>query len=105
MGDAADDMFDAAMDEYLNSSYALKGAKRMDSMGDMYVDCQVEYKARTEMAILVCQLGKEVWVPRSLLAYTTDKLVNSLARGNSFTMRVRQWYADQHDLEQEGNTP
>jgi hypothetical protein len=88
MGDAADDLFDAAMREQENSE--------MDR--DTYIEVEVEFKTSTKDAILVAKEGEEVWVPRSLLSYGTDKTVGKAARGSGITISVRGWFAAQKGL-------
>lgn len=71
----------------------------MDSMSDHYVNCEVEFKARTQNAVLVAQYAEEIWIPRSLVSYSCDKEIENLKRGDEFTLKVREWIATQEGLE------
>jgi hypothetical protein len=64
-----------------------------------YVNCEVEYKAHTDAAVLVTQHNNEVWVPRSCLTWSTDRGVEKLSRGEVWQMCVVRWFAMKTDLD------
>lgn len=65
---------------------------------DKYVEALVEYKTRTSDAVLIAQDDEEIWVPRSVLDWQTDKIVNELERGDELNMKLREWFANKKGI-------
>lgn len=69
------------------------------SAADSYVTVECVYKTQTKDAVLITQNNNEIWVPRSLLNYQTDKSLDNINRNDEFNMQVLQWFADKENLE------
>ena len=60
---------------------------------DDYQDCEVMFKFATRDAILVVQNNEEHWIPRSVLAYSTDKQIGSFNKNETVEISLRAWFA------------
>lgn len=69
------------------------------SRSETYVSGVVFYKARTDKAVLVAVDSEEHWIPRTLLSYSCDKIIDDLTRGEEFTLSILEWKAQQIGLE------
>lgn len=101
MGDAADDVFEAAERDYAERMARLS-TRQMDkkmNTSEGYVSCEVEYKARSANAVLIAYQNEEHWIPRSLLSWACDKVIENLERGEVFTLKVKEWKATQLNLD------
>lgn len=74
------------------------GVGRMTTSDD-FVEVECEFKTATKAAVLIAQDGREIWVPRTCLSWSSDKTINDLERGNEWRMKVREWFASKNDLE------
>lgn len=62
-----------------------------------YVEIMVEFKTVTKAAVLVAKYGEEHWLPRTLLAWTCDKILDDLERGEEFPLKLFEWKAQKLD--------
>lgn len=65
---------------------------------DEYVHVICEFKASTMSAILISQNNHEIWIPRSLLAWSCDKEVKHWQRGTEQEVKMYEWKAEQEGL-------
>lgn len=66
---------------------------------DRFVEAQVEYKTRTDDAVLISQNNEEIWIPRSILDWQTDHIIDELERGDELRMKLREWFANKKGLD------
>lgn len=88
MGDAADELYNAE-ERWRNNNMNR----------DEYVRVTCEFKASTSSAILISQNGKELWIPRSLLAWSIDKEIKNWERGSEQEVKMYEWKAEQEGLD------
>lgn len=62
---------------------------------DEFVTIEVVFKTCTSKAVLVVYENEEEWLPRSLLAWSSDKEIDSLERGTEFGLKLYEWKANQ----------
>lgn len=67
-------------------------------MPEDYTRAEVEFKAKSQSAVLIAHSGEEFWIPRSLLSYRSDIACNHLSRGEEFTIELMTWKAIQIGL-------
>lgn len=65
---------------------------------DDYVHADVVFKVSTRDAILVAADDDELWIPRSVLDYSTDKAVAQFSRGQAVIINLRMWFADKKGM-------
>lgn len=71
----------------------------MSRNSDDYVHCLVEYKTNTKDAILVAQNDEEFWIPFSQCAWETERNAAKWQRGQTVSITIRQWMADQKGID------
>lgn len=63
---------------------------------DEYVTIEVEFKTATPRAVLVAKDGEEEeWIPRSLLAWSSDRELDNYTRGTMIDLKILEWKATQ----------
>ena len=67
-------------------------------MKEEYTKAEVEFKTCKELSILIAVDDEEFWIPRSLISYRSDMQVERLRRGESFTLELLTWKAQQIGL-------
>jgi hypothetical protein len=65
--------------------------------------CEVDggiYKTHTKDAILVAHHGEEIWIPRSVLSYHCDQMIQdrTYRRGEEIQLTLRYWFAEQKGM-------
>lgn len=98
MGQHSDDAIEY-FQSFFKSQRKSQRDRRMAKNMDNYVFVECEYKTKTDNAVLIVQSNEEVWIPRSLLAYKSDRLVESLNKGDPVTFEVREWFCRKNELE------
>lgn len=64
-------------------------------MREEYVTVEVEFKHATPAAVLVAKDDEDFWIPRSLVAWSTDKDLDSYKRGTIIDMKIVEFKASQ----------
>jgi len=67
-------------------------------MKEEYSKVEVEFKTCKELSILIAVDDAEFWIPRSLISYRSDMEVERLRRGETFTLELLTWKAQQIGL-------
>lgn len=105
MGDAADDEIEKWEESFISyrrivPRNALWKRRQLEmTTSDDFVEVECEFKTATKGAVLIAQEDREIWVPRTLLSWTSDKAISTLERGDEWRMKVREWFASKNDLE------
>jgi hypothetical protein len=81
MGDAADALLD----------WLWRDRDYRDDIPE-HATVKVEYKAKTEKAILVAKNNNEYWIPRSLLSWDTEQEILKAKRGTRMRIEVEKWF-------------
>ena len=65
----------------------------MSRLDDKFVTIEVEFKHAKPNAVLVAKDDEEVWLPRSLLSYRSDREMDRYTRGMIIDMKLFEWKA------------
>lgn len=96
MGEHADDAVEYFIERLRMSVFRpSKEGRKMVSNSDAYVSAEVLFKTYTDNAIMVAFDGEEAWIPRSVLSFRCDILVEDWPKNSEQTVTLKMWKADQ----------